>query len=271
VKNLSLLFLLLVTSAVSGEEIVLPKSEGEVKSFNGITEKLLKKSTTLFKTLELAIETQVALRKPISFIETGFKGIPSFPSFSECDQTFFRVATVADKIDDIITNDGWKSGYIRRKEELEAQGKKPTPFSFDALPPTAPMEERIIEYVRIKNVKSQFPKHSSIVGLLENPIRTMSVGYHTGYDNGEKGDHLRMDEIEIGSCAKAPECKTITPIDSDKVFKDRGLTPRYDTTGEWAVDSYIPASCVVATYRTRFYKVDDVYYSDSNGNNSGGK
>jgi hypothetical protein len=106
---------------------------------------------------------------------------------------------------------------------------------------------------------------------LENPIRTMSVGYHTGYDNGAKGDHMRMDEIEVGPCAKSPECKALNAVDSTKVFKDRGLTPRYSTEGEWAIDSQIPSSCIVATYRTRFYKVDDTYYSDSNGNTSGGK
>lgn len=221
---------------------------------------------TVHETLDKAIEAKTSQYKPIKMIPTGHPGIKEFPSYSACEKSFFRVATVPKKIDQFITQDGWKSGWIRRKEELEASGQDVVNSKFDALAPSTSFEDRIVQYVRVKDKKSNFPKHSSVVGVLENPIRTLSVGYHTGYNEGIAGSPMRMDEIEVGPCATAPECQKIVPYSSEKVFKDKALTPRYSVEGEWAIENQIPPACVVATYRIKFQKVDDVCYSDANGN-----
>ncbi len=222
--------------------------------------------TTVHSNLQQAIKAQTTVRKPIKMISTGDKNFSQFPSYSSCPKSFFRVATINKSVDEIITKDGWKSGWQRRKEELKAQGKGEPPNSFDALPPTVPFEDRVIEYVRVKNKPSNFPKHSSVVGVLENPIRTLSVAYHTGYDNGIKGDHMHLDEIEVGPCAQLPECQKLVALDSTEVFKKKNLVPRYSTEGEYAVEMHIPRFCVVATYRIKFGKVDDKCYSDANNN-----
>lgn len=228
-------------------------------------------SDKIFPNLKEALQAHSSLRKPNRLIETGDKNFPQFPSFSECPKTFFRVATVSPKIDGFITADGWKSGWLRRKEELKTAGKGEPPGSFDALPPTAPFEDRVVEYVRVKNKPAAFPKHSSVVGVLENPIRTLSVGYHTGYDNGIKGDHMLLNEIEVGACAKYPECQKLQAVDSTEVFKKKGLVPRYSTDGEYALEMHVPKACIVATYRIKFGKVDDKCYSDTQGNCNFGK
>lgn len=228
-------------------------------------------SDRIFPNLKEALQAHTSLKKPNRMIQTGDKNFPQFPSFSECPKTFFRVATVNPKVDGFITADGWKSGWLRRKEELKAVGKGEPPGSFDALPPTAPFEDRIVEYVRVKNKPAAFPKHSSVVGVLENPIRTLSVGYHTGYDNGMKGDHMLLNEIEVGACARYPECQKLQAVDSTEVFKKKGLVPRYSTEGEYALEMHVPKACVVATYRIKFGKVDDKCYSDTQGNCNFGK
>lgn len=220
----------------------------------------------VFPSLKEAIAAHGKIKKPIRHIETGDKNFPQFPSYSQCPKSFFRVATVNPQVDGFITQDGWKSGWARRKEELKNLGKGEPSGSFDALSPAKPFEERIIEYVRVKDKPSKFPKHSSVVGVLENPIRTLSVGYHTGYDNGIRGDHMLLTEIEVGPCAEQPECQKLTAVDSSEVFKRRGLTPRYSTEGEYAVEMHIPKACVVASYRIKFGKVDDKCYSDTHGN-----
>lgn len=236
----------------------------------GATDKLLESVMTdcgsVFPTLREAIDAQAKYKKPLRYIKTGDKNFPEFPSYSQCDKSFFRVATVSQSVDKAISADGWKSGWMRREEELKASGKEKDKSQFDGLPPTASFEDRIIEYVRVKNKPSEFPKHSSVVGVLENPIRTLSVGYHTGYNAGMRGDHMHMDEVEVGACAKSPECQKIKAHDSTVAFKSRGLTPRYSTEGEHAIEMHIPKSCVVATYRIKFAKVDDKCYSDKWGN-----
>lgn len=225
----------------------------------------------IYPTLAEAVKAQTDIKKPVKMVATGDVKIPQFPSYSECPKSFFRVATVNQEVDKIISAEGWKSGWQRRKEQLKAQGKGEPPGSFDALPPTVSFEDRIVQYVRVKNKPSNFPKHSSVVGVLENPIRTLSVAYHTGYDAGLRGDHMHMDEIEVGACAKLPECQKLTAVDSTDVFKKKNLVPRYSTEGEYAVEMYIPKSCVVATYRIKFGKVDDKCYSDANNNCNFGK
>lgn len=204
-------------------------------------------------------------KKPNRVIKTSLESLPEFPSYSDCEKTFFRVATVPKKIDGLIVANGWESGWVRRQKEVMALKGSVSPSDFDALPPEAPIEERIIEYVRVKGVPSKFPKNSTIVGVLADPIRTLSVGYHTGFDSGVQGNAMRMDEIEVGACARAPECKKLTAYDSSKVFADKGLEPRYSTEGEHAIDTLIPPACVVATYRIKFQKVDNKCYSE-NGN-----
>ena len=113
--------------------------------------------------------------------------------------------------------------------------------------------------------------HDGYAGYIENPIRTLSVGYHTGYDNGIKGDHMLLNEIEVGACAKYPECQKLQAVDSTEVFKKKGLVPRYSTEGEYALEMHVPKACVVATYRIKFGKVDDKCYSDTQGNCNFGK
>ena len=222
--------------------------------------------STVFPTLNEAVAAQASIRQPLRSIPTGLTGLEQFPSFSRCERSFFRVATINATVDGIISRDGWKSGWVRRTEELAATGTPPGTESYDALPPTASMEDRIVQYVRVAGVPSEFPKNSSIVGVLENPIRALSVGYHTGMNAAVGGNHMRLDEIEVGPCAQAPECQRMAPVDSSAVFRARNLTPRYSTEGEWALDTHVPASCIVATYRINFQKVDDVCYSDTHGN-----
>ncbi len=225
--------------------------------------------------LKAALDFQTAQKPVEKTIATGDEQFPRFPSYSKCEKSFFRVATVSEAIDQLITQDGWKSGWVRREDELRRTGttegeladsrQQDSPL-FDALPLNHPFDDRIIEYVRVKNRHTEFPKHSSVVGVLENPIRTLSVGYHTGYNQGISGDHMRLDEIEVGPCAKVPECRALKAVDSTKVFQDRHLTPRFPTDGEWAIDTQIPSACVVATYRIQFGKIDNKCYSDVNGN-----
>lgn len=227
---------------------------------------LLASPDTVFPDLQAAVAAKLAARAPTKYIETGDKSMPRFPSYSSCTRTFFRVATIDKEVDQRISEEGWKSGWIRKEEQLNRLKLDPKAVHFEALDPNEPLEDRIIQYVRIKGVPSQFPKDSSIVGVLENPIRTLSVGYHTGFDAGVKGHHMRMDEIELGPCAKAPVCKTLKALDTTAVFAARKLTPRYSTEGEWAVDRQIPRECLIATYRIRFQKAGDQCYSDANKN-----
>lgn len=272
-RSIRLLILTALVSAspVFAEEPCPPPSgklgaeefaEGAQKTF----EALLGSPDTIFPTLRAAIEAKAVAKKPVRTISTGDANYPEFPSYSRCEKTFFRVATINKTVDGIITEEGWKSGWVRREDELKKAGKALSSHLFDAYSPDVPIEDRIIQYVRVKGVPSNFPKHSTIVGVLENPIRTLSVGYHTGYDSGISGNHMRMDEIEVGECAEAPECKSIKPVDSSAVFAERNLKPRYSTEGEWAIDMHVPRSCVVATYRIKFQKVDETCYSDANAN-----
>jgi len=231
-----------------------------------LPEKFLATPSAVFPTLKDAIDAQKLLHEPVKQIPTGNATYPEFPSYSACEKSFFRVATINETVDGIISNEGWKSGWVRRADELKRNGQPVDATSFDALPPTTSLADRVVEYVRVKNRPSQFPKHSSVVGVLENPIRTLSVGYHTGFNSNVPGNHMRMDEIEVGPCAKAPECQSLTALNSTQVFADRKLEPRYSTEGEYAVDSVIPPACIVATYRLTFQKVDTVCYSDANSN-----
>lgn len=232
-----------------------------------VIEALMGQPELVFPNLQAAIEAKLLARAPVRMLTTGNPQVPSFPSYSQCERTFFRVAVVPAAIDRAISAQGWQSGWVRREQELRRQGQEnPAPHLFDGLPPSAPMEDRIIQYVRVKNRNGQFPKHSSVVGVLESPIRALSVTYHTGYNEGMRGLPMRLDEIELGPCAKAPQCRSVTPVDSSAVFRARNLQPRYSTEGEWGVDREIPPACVVATYRINFQKVDTACYSDSNGN-----
>lgn len=259
-KIFSFLIITLAITAGAQEQCITP-DEDKLSAF------IVKNPESVFNTLQESVDANTKVKRPSKFIETGFKAIPQFPSFSDCKLSFFRVATIDKKIDGIISDEGWKSGWSRREDELKRNGQKISDDLFDGLPKSHPMEERVVEYVRVKGVPSTFPKNSTIVGVLENPIRTLSVGYHTGYNQGYTGEnHMRMDEIEVGPCAKARECQALTPYDSSKVFADKNLTPRYSTEGEWAIDTQIPSACIVATYRIKFQKVDDTCYSDTHSN-----
>jgi hypothetical protein len=257
-KFLSLFFLVFALPSFAQEECATP----DVK----LAALVLKNSDSIFATLDEAIEANTKVNRPLKFIDTLDSKHPKFPSYSACKLSFFRVATIDKTVDGIINQDGWKSGWSRREDELKKNNLPITEDKFDALPKSSPMEDRIVEYVRVKNVPSTFPKNSTVVGVLENPIRTFSVGYHTGYNQGMAGNHMRMDEIEVGPCARAPECQRLKAYDSSKVFADKKLEPRYSTEGEWAVDTQIPSACVVATYRIKFQKVDEKCYSDANAN-----
>jgi len=227
---------------------------------------LQNKPETIYPSIQDGIKAKVVIREPKKYINTDDNGVQEFPSYSNCKKSFFRVATIDGKTDQLISNEGWKSGWVRRQDELKKADKIPSNIMFDAISPAEPIEDRIIQYVRVKNKPSKFPKHSSIVGLLENPIRALSVGYHTGYNNGIAGGHMRLDEIELGPCAKAPECQAIIPTNTTEVFQKKKLEPRYSTAGEWAVSLHIPPNCSVAVYRIKFGKVNDTCYSDSNDN-----
>ena len=244
-----------------------PRPEIEFRSgLEQLGERVLNSPETVFPTLKMAVDAQVAFRRPVRFIQTEIEDVPRFPSFSRCERSFFRVATVNTTVDEIITERGWMSGWMRRSEELADKNVTGEDSGYDALPPSAPFEDRIVEYVRVKDLPSAFPKHSSVVGVLEDPIRTLSVGYHTGASSADPGKHMRMDEIEVGPCARSPECQRLDAVDSSRVFQEKGLIPRYSTEGEFAVEMQIPPSCVIATYRIVFQKVDKVCYSDTNNN-----
>lgn len=262
---------LCANTGIAEELVCTPESPhaGAKKSEDNVKEMLaalLGSPDTVFPKLKDAIAAKAAVKAPVKMIETGDKAIPQFPSYSACDRSFFRVATIPRNVDQTIADEGWKSGWVRREDDLKKQGQPISDAEFDALPPTASFEDRIIEYVRVKDVPSTFPKHSSVVGVLASPIRALSVAYHTGYNEGRRGNHMRMDEIEVGECASHPACKSITPADSTAVFAKRGLTPRYSTESEWAIDKHVPKECIVATYRIKFQKVDDKCYSDTHGN-----
>lgn len=211
----------------------------------------------VFSNIDEAVAAQKKFKKPVREFETMKK--TKFPSYSECEKTFFRVATTTYDIDKIITAKGWLSGYERGE-------------SGNALSPKTPIEDRVIQYVGVKGEHLPFPRNSTIVGVMEDPVRTLSVGWHTGYTTDPQ-KYMRMDELEIGSCAKAPECRNIKMVDSSKVFEEdrkvraaQGKPPRYSrysTEGEWAVDLQIPPACIVATYRVKYQKVDGVNYSGS--------
>jgi hypothetical protein len=222
--------------------------------------KYLVNDFTVYNTVAEAIESKLKVIKAKREIATT-KGI-EFPSYSLCSKTYFRVATVLREVDEIITNKGWLSGSARG-------------LSGTGLPIEADINERIIEYVGIKggyNGVLKFPKNSTIIGVLEDPIRTLSVGYHTGWTR-DSDKYMRMDEIEIGKCAKKKICQKIKAHNTTNIFKDdeikrkkAGLsvrTPRYSVAGEWAIQNKIPSDCVVATYRIKYQKVDKKFYSGS--------
>lgn len=211
----------------------------------------------IYESIDEAVNAQRKLKKPVREFMTADK--KKFPSYSKCEKTFFRVVTVNGDTDKSIKELGWKSGYDRNEAGT-------------GLPPSAPFAERIIQYVGIKGEKKPFPRNSTIIGVMEDPIRTLSVGWHTGYTTDPE-KYMRMDEIEMGKCAAAVECKNIPMSDSTKIFDEdnkkrqaQGLpprSPRYSTEGEWAVDRNIPSTCVKATYRVKYQKVDGVNYSGS--------
>lgn len=244
----------------------LPAAQPLEKTAASLLRAIVDSPDTVFSDLPSALAAQVKARKPNRFIDTGNAAFPKFPSYSACAKTFFRVATIGGEVDKKISAEGWKSGWVRREEDLKRWGQSTAHSNFDALPPTAPIADRVVQYVRVKNVRSPFPKDSTIVGVLADPIRTLSVGYHTGYDAGYRGDHMRMDEIEVGPCAKAPACKALKPVDTTAVFAAKKLVPRFSTEGEFALDMHVPKECVTATYRLKWQKVDDKCYSDVNNN-----
>lgn len=262
---LSALVLLLVSSVATAEdEEPCPTEEenaiGEfVAQGEAITKAVEEDPLPVFASINEAVAERVKKGPPEKQIAAH--GNVQFPSFSSCPKTYFRVVTITKDVDKILMKDGWKSGWERGE-------------SGNALPPSSPLSERVIQYVGVKGEKLPFPRNSTIVGIMEDPVRTLSVGWHTGYNQGhESGNYMRMDEIELGACAKAPECQNIKPVDSSEIFKSDAearaqagkkiRTPRYSTEGEWAVEQSIPASCVVSSYRILYQKVDNVHYSGS--------
>lgn len=247
-----------------------PPKSSELKALQQKAEKilgaLLGNPNTIFANLPEAIAAKAAVKAPVKMLKVDGKDISNFPSYSSCPRPFFRVATIPKEVDASIEKLGWKSGWDRREAELKKSGQPSKSWTYDALPASEPFDERIIQYVRVAGKHSPFPKHSTVVGVLEDPIRTLSVGYHTGYDAGIGGSHMRMDEIEVGECAEAPACKKLKAVNTTEVFTSRDLIPRFSTEGEWAVDGSIPKECIVATYRIQFQKVDEKCYSDVNGN-----
>lgn len=269
----SLLLLVSLVDFFSPESVLAEESCQKVgpvqelkQSCEVIVEAYVNDADTIFPNIQEAISVQEKIKKTARYIATNDETTPQFPSFSACKPSFFRVATVDKEADKIISTEGWKSGWVRREEELEKAGKPVENNQFDALPKSASFEDRIVQYVGVKDVLLEFPKHSSVVGVLENPIRSLSVGYHTGYNNGMKGYHMHLDEIEVGPCARAPECKKLTAVNTSEVFSKRGLTSRFSTEGEWAIEGQIPKACITATYRIKFGKVDKKCYSDANNN-----
>jgi len=124
----------------------------------------------------------------------------------------------------------------------------------------------------VKKASLEFPKNSTIIGVLEDPIRALSVGYHTGWTNNPS-KYMRMDEIEVGEYAKRKACQSIVATNTTKVFEEdkvkreeEGLSarePRYSVIREWAIKTKTPNECVAATYRIEYQKVDKEIYSDS--------
>lgn len=215
---------------------------------------------TVFETLNQSVSAKLTITNPKKNLNTS-KDI-KFPSFSNCAKPFFRVATIEKKIDRLISTNGWLSG--------DARGVMGTGLSSEH-----PVEERIIQYVGIKggyNGVVEFPKNSTIIGVLEDPIRALSVGYHTGWTS-DPNKYMRLDEIELGECAQNKECQKIKPINTTQIFetdKEKRLEKklpiriaRYSVEGEWAVENKIPNSCIVATYRIKRQKVDKIKYSGS--------
>lgn len=174
----------------------------------------------------------------------NFKG-EKFPVYSKAKIRFFRGATISQDIDKKITEDGWKSGYDRG-------------IRGNALPPDAPLEDRIIEFVGVKpkyGKGAPFPRDASVVGVLEDPFVTLKVLWHTSWTN-DPTKYVRIDELEIGPGAKDENCANVKMMDATKVFESRGLTPRFSTEGEWEVDREVPSNCIVATYRLHFGDFD---------------
>ena len=252
-------FLILVSVLTAGPSLradeLCPKptaddtTSGLVKSVMEPVKRIT--DTQVYSTLDEAVAAEKTLHKPKHEFTTLDK--KNFPSYSDCERSFFRVVTVDVDREKTINTEGWKSGYDRGE-------------SGNAMPPTVPFSERIIQYVGVKGEKKPFPRNSTIVGVMEDPVRTLSVGWHTGYTT-DPNKYMRMDEIEIGSCAQATECKTVQFADSSKVFEEESKkaeangkmarTPRYSTEGEWAVDRFVPPTCIKATYRVKYQKIND--------------
>ena len=120
---------------------------GEVlkKCAEDVTATLGKDPSQVFDTLKSAIAAQTALRTPEKMVKTGDEQVPEFPSFSKCEKSFFRVATVNDTIDSAITRDGWLSGWSRKENELVKSGEDVSEKKFKGLPPSQPFEDRIVQ------------------------------------------------------------------------------------------------------------------------------
>src|SRR5690606_33071847 len=104
-----------------------------------------------FDTLPEAVKAHTQFKRPLKFIRTSLPNLPKFPSYSSCDRSFFRVATINKNIDEIISNEGWKSGRLRKMDEIQKNGNHVDSTNFTALPPSSPIEDRIVEYVRVKD------------------------------------------------------------------------------------------------------------------------
>jgi RHS repeat-associated protein len=154
--------------------------------------------------------------------------IPQYESGS-----YWRAAMVTEEIDATIGRRGWESGFERGViPRSEADRTK--------LPPDAPFEERVIEYVGVEGARG-FPRDSTIVGVHSDPFQSIEVALGTGAVRLEQpGWYMRLDELHL-----SPEGL----LDVTDLFRRRGLRSKFSTEFEYAHDKGIPWNRVLNTVR----------------------
>jgi hypothetical protein len=175
-----------------------------------------------------AAQQQHLANPPIRYYAHPDYGL--IPQYEE--GTLFRAVTIADpNVDASITRMG----------HLSAQARGVTREPISKLPPDAPFNERVVEYV-VPEGGGKFPRNTNLVGLREDPGEAIRIAQGSGADDLLiPGSYIRLDEIRVYPDEVG---------DADAIFKAMGLKPKHPPLkGEFIHDGSIPPERIVNTIR----------------------
>ncbi len=162
------------------------------------------------------------------FVDSKGRAVPQYE-----EGTLFRVTAVTPDIDEAITRDGFRTPYARGVTEGQ----------LSTLPPDAPLEDRIIEYV-VPEGGGKFPRNANVIGLRADPGEAIRIAEGSGAKTLAQPDaYFRLDEIRVFSGEV---------VDAAAIFRKRGLRPKHPPLeGEFIFDGSIPGERIINTIRFR--------------------